>query len=851
MKLSYRKLLPMLMCGVVCLWVQTAAAQSPLVVEWETSPGSFEPVVNALRDAIANDTERPEDRVYVLKRGGFYWITDAIEFNGFHLRLVGETEDDVPVGEEDFGPAILQRVARDDGSPPDGKMFRNSGEGSHLTMQHIWVMGQTDQGTLTSYEPFQLDASNSRFTFDNVVFDRNNWHHLGPNGRDCDFYITNSKFRNIFGPTQIWEGLGIRLEAGADTVVFENNTFFNIGFTPFQSEAEPANYFRFNHNTLVNIGRNFQAGALWKEAYITNNVFVNPYWHGDDQGQVEDPNREQLFSGFFAIGELPARFGTNFERQIALANNSYWRDPRFTDFYANNIPMGDTQPIQAQPFINDTTAGWFAAWDNMVMQNNYMDVNPELTTYIADDIINDMFQHILDLYNDPQTIPAAVYFWDPGREADPVLNVWPLPEDFSYTNATLLTGGTDGLPVGDLNWFPDAKADFEANKDTYIMGVENLTSAPKIDVLSTLEAEWQTIGEGATINTADGFLYYQMDGSGSMEWTFDVPNAGVAEFMLLTHLRGNNDRGNRIFVNDTEIKNTMQYGEYFWSVSRGDPANEWFTSLITQDSVVTGTEAMDLPAGENKIRLSPSWGFQNFADLTVIVGTDTITLSPADAVSAGLTPHAEDENGDPLDWVPSQFKSVELAIGTGNLSFGFDVPAGGTYMIRMFYASSSATTGTISANGAVVSMASFGADTADVFSDQFQLTAGATSFVVDAPGVSLDFLQILQVSGTSVGIEDEFVPGTFALAQNYPNPFNPTTTISYNLGKSAEVSLEVFNVLGQRVRSLIANQVQPAGRYAIQWDGKDEGGRQMSTGLYFYRIKAGDFVRAHKMTLIK
>jgi len=211
-------------------------------------------------------------------------------------------------------------------------MFRSNHD---LTVKTVWLMGRTSLGVVANYEPIKLLGTDKNYVFDHVVFDRNAWHHLGPDGANNDFWITNCSFRNLFGPTQIWEGLGVRFEVGADTVVIENNTFFNIGFTPFQSEAAPVNYLRFNHNTLINVGRSFQAGALWKECYVTNNVFVNFYWDGDSEPQYTDPGRTaDPYTGFFGIGELPARFGTNFDRQILLVNNSYWRDPRFDAFDA-------------------------------------------------------------------------------------------------------------------------------------------------------------------------------------------------------------------------------------------------------------------------------------------------------------------------------------------------------------------------------------------------------------------------------------------------------------------------------------------------------------------------------------
>ncbi|NIM97600.1 MAG: T9SS type A sorting domain-containing protein [candidate division Zixibacteria bacterium] len=94
------------------------------------------------------------------------------------------------------------------------------------------------------------------------------------------------------------------------------------------------------------------------------------------------------------------------------------------------------------------------------------------------------------------------------------------------------------------------------------------------------------------------------------------------------------------------------------------------------------------------------------------------------------------------------------------------------------------------------------------------------------------------------------LPKEFSLSQNYPNPFNPVCNISYALPTDCQVRLTVFNILGQKVRDLV-DEHQSAGYKSIQWDGMDDRGRELTTGIYFYRLQAGDFVQSKKMVLIK
>jgi hypothetical protein len=94
------------------------------------------------------------------------------------------------------------------------------------------------------------------------------------------------------------------------------------------------------------------------------------------------------------------------------------------------------------------------------------------------------------------------------------------------------------------------------------------------------------------------------------------------------------------------------------------------------------------------------------------------------------------------------------------------------------------------------------------------------------------------------------LPKEFELRQNYPNPFNPTTVIQYALPKTSEVKIQIYNILGQKVRNLVDESQKP-GYKMIHWDGKDDSGKEVSSGVYFYRIEAGNFVKCKKMILLK
>lgn len=103
---------------------------------------------------------------------------------------------------------------------------------------------------------------------------------------------------------------------------------------------------------------------------------------------------------------------------------------------------------------------------------------------------------------------------------------------------------------------------------------------------------------------------------------------------------------------------------------------------------------------------------------------------------------------------------------------------------------------------------------------------------------------------TDVAQNNNNVPVGYALDQNYPNPFNPETTILYELPRASEVEVAVFNLLGEKIRTLV-NQPQQAGQHRLLWNGRDENEKSVPSGVYFYRLRAGEFMQTRKMILMQ
>jgi hypothetical protein len=96
----------------------------------------------------------------------------------------------------------------------------------------------------------------------------------------------------------------------------------------------------------------------------------------------------------------------------------------------------------------------------------------------------------------------------------------------------------------------------------------------------------------------------------------------------------------------------------------------------------------------------------------------------------------------------------------------------------------------------------------------------------------------------------DILPSTFDLEQNYPNPFNPSTNIWFDLPTRSKVTLKVYNLLGHEITTLVDEDL-PVGRHLTVWDGRDRTGAAVATGIYFYKMVAGDFVETRKMMLLR
>jgi len=224
------------------------------------------------------------------------------------------------------------------------------------------------------------------------------------------------------------------------------------------------------------------------------------------------------------------------------------------------------------------------------------------------------------------------------------------------------------------------------------------------------------------------------------------------------------------------------------------------------------------------------------AELMAFAGTSgevaTMRLSISTTVETkGLQLEFETGHGVQITGIQSNIEGMDVFSGTvdGLLKVGLIdmtgravIPAGQHEVVTISYASTTST-GSVRAGEGEIKL--------------------VNAIVVGEDASKMNVRISSRVATTSL-------PTQFALQQNIPNPFNPTTEIGYALAKASPVRLEVLNVLGQVVRTLV-DEFQSAGNHNTVWDGRDDNHQEVSSGVYFYRITAGEYAETRKMVLMK
>jgi len=782
-----------------------------------------------MSDTVAGGARKNPNRVYKLQKGGFYYVTERIENKGWHLRIVGEKGN--PAKADENPPMIqLEHRATD-------RTDKLISAGGSVTMKNVIVNGKTTQGDLP-YEIMVFNAPNSTYTFDNVTFEYAAWGIMGFYGKDSDITITNSRFRNLASTTQLWGGRGLSVWVNVNKLRVENNTFMNIGGFGIQLEGGVGKEVWINHNTFVNVGRQVFLHGNHLNTYFTNNLVVNGFFHGEGEegfNAVRLAEPDNQFSGWFYISELPSQFGLEVQRKIVFSHNSHFREKVYEDYYTSTASA--KFPIRPQPVLNVRTKKFFDQYPAMVEGKLIDGSDPGLKR--KPDNAQKQIDYVKAIRENKEPFPT--WYWDPGRLNDNYSIQWPFPEDFTYTNATHLTAGFGNMPLGDLNWFPAKKAEWETKKTAIEAEIKALAGGEvKTQLVASPEAETGTAsGSAKKVDMGDRFAI-RVAGAGDPSWTFTMPSAGTYDISVRNrtwYAQNNPGRETNLIVNGTQV-GKVTIGIEITS------ALEWGTGTIT---------GVSLNAGTNTIKLGKNWGYAEYLDIQIKSGSTVVKQLWAS--------QATDPDG-------AEFHCASVVKGVGKLcangdayldasgggvSLPVNITSAGQYILQfkgMVLGGGNASAA-LSVNGtAAGSIAFTGKDSVFVnaSSNLVQLNAGANTIALGSVvgKLGVDNLYVYKVSGLGTSIDDEDTnPNGFYLSQNYPNPFNPTTNIQFNLPTAANIRLSIHNVLGQTV-AVLAEGMYSSGSHTLQFNGKG-----LASGLYFYRLASGDHVRIRKMTMIK
>lgn len=477
-----------------------------------------------LGDTTATGERNNPDRYYKLEKNKIYFL-DGIFFSDFDLRLIADEAEDGEV------PPIVASTAGADGVIQliQFKLFGNG------YIKNIICQMTPPSGNGESNAAFFLSGEGKNYEFDNVRIEWGLWTGMVTEVPVNKVVIKNCYFRNPEHKTNIWNGRGFGFyqENPADSVIMQNNTFFNMNSFAFFADISsiPPDYFLFDHNTIVN-SMKFPLHSFWlPDAVVTNNLFYNAHSYGENASDVVGQDPDGLKYGIINISPIPSDLIEYYgiaegDRKYQVANNGFYYADAIKDYW-------NLYGLEENPFMNSRVEGMFddaATYPFLEVSNTYGN-NP--------DFINPgegMTSMIQWMKNRRDLMGNTYWGWDP--DGDKFAVQWPFPEDLSYNNPTLRTAADGNYPLGDLNWWPDLKADWEAGlvavKDAPSSQINdiNVSPSPATDHLTIAYNLQEKSDVVITVYNLKGaevitlFKGAQSQGKQSFEWSINNSIAG-------------------------------------------------------------------------------------------------------------------------------------------------------------------------------------------------------------------------------------------------------------------------------------------------------------------------------------
>ena len=420
-------------------------------------PQGFE-TLNLAVQGDTTETGEPKNlnRVYRLERGGYYLLNGTVStVNAAPLRIVAAKG-------EGPKPLIIPAVSE---SGSAGRAFTPGGD---VEARGLYISGIDNLGNQATKNMFRCSGAGARIIVDDCFLDHDAQGFLRMDGDGQKLYVTNSILRNSILLANPNNGRFIMTRAGTqDTVFVQNSTLYMSSSYPLQGSGIEKNFI-FDHVTLYQAtGRMSIENSI--NSTITNCLFIDYDFEGN-KFDPTTPGSDSLQSDFLPIDSLDSDLATEEQRNFIIKNNVYGWTPEISALF-NSI---DT--VKATPLHNVRTLRFISTYPNMVSENNIEEYpvfsdppDPAVVAAYA------LHRHATQESNENNPDPRADRNGIAALTDDPA-SVGPAPDEYDFDYATdsqAYTHAEGGFPVGDLNWFPDKKAEWEAWIST---GVESKKS---------------------------------------------------------------------------------------------------------------------------------------------------------------------------------------------------------------------------------------------------------------------------------------------------------------------------------------------------------------------------------------
>ncbi|TRX61210.1 T9SS type A sorting domain-containing protein [Fulvivirga sp. M361] len=545
MKKNYR--LKSLMALFFLIIGSQVGAQDTLTVDSNSGE------IGLLNDLINNDTTATGDRataVYRLKRGQTYVLSGGLEnVGGYHLNIVAEEGD----GER---PRIVPGVIS--GGESD-RPFRARGD---LTLKGLYITGRDELGTLNPRRRIiRLSAPDIRVEVDDCHLDQDGQAAFRTDDSGIKLYLTNSIVSNIGQPRNTLNGRVLDDRgSNLDTVIYENNTFYNISHNLCNDRGGWIKYARVNQNTIVHVGNRLFDFDETQTGIFTNNLVINAGYLGNDA--------DTIVNDAFLL-----KFDTLSEQSI-----SELPDVEQTFTYTNNNIYLDSAIIKSYPTIEEIRAGTYPEADSTVRPNDIL--SPSTALFAGEAQIATNITEFVNFSDGPpldDLVKIIDQFYRDPNPADDKLNVdnWDIsdePFSFRYSDFTQSASSSiNGGQLGALSWelILSGKSGLEQSLNEARALLENAEAGGNLgqyrkDAIDALTS---------AVTTAEGVLENQLAPDDEVTEAKTVLDQAIANFngQLITSTDGDVDQNIFIYPNPASeyifFKNKNDVSFEMWSVS--------------------------------------------------------------------------------------------------------------------------------------------------------------------------------------------------------------------------------------------------------------------------------------------